>query len=71
VIPHVGSGAVVSLRVLPRLPSCRKVSNNPQTTTTILEDLHDVVRISKRIEQAMKRGKIERFCHGFQNDDER
>ena len=33
--------------------------NNPQPTTTTLEDGNDVVRICRRIEQAMKRGKIE------------
>jgi hypothetical protein len=38
-----------------------RFSNNPQTTITTWEDWHDVVKIVKRIEQAMKRGKIEGF----------
>jgi hypothetical protein len=59
VIPHVGSGNAASLRVLPRLPSYWKVSNNSHTTATTLEDWHDVVRSAKRIELAVKIGKIE------------
>jgi len=45
--------------MLSRLPSCWKVSNNLQTTTTTLEDWHDVVRIAERGEQAIMMGKIE------------
>jgi hypothetical protein len=59
VIPHVGNDNAASLRVLPRLPSYWKVSNNSHTTATTLEDWHDVVRIAKRIELAVKMGKIE------------
>jgi hypothetical protein len=58
-IPHVGSGGAACFCALPRLPSCWKVSTNPQITTTMLEDLHDVVRIVERIERATKRGMIE------------
>jgi len=38
-----------------------RFSNNPQTTITTWEDWHDVMKIVKRIEQAMKREKIEGF----------
>jgi len=58
-IPHVGNGGVAYFCALLRSLGCWKVSTNPQITTTTLEDLHDVVRIVERIEQATKRGKIE------------
>ena len=58
-IPHVGGDDAASFWALPRLSSCWKVSNNPKTTTTQLEDWHDVIRITERIEQAIKMGKIE------------
>ena len=55
-IPRVGSGGVVRCQ---DYQVVGKFSNNPQPTTTTLEDGNDVVRICRRIEQAMKRGKIE------------
>ena len=58
-IPHVGSGGAACFCALLRSPGCWKVYTNPQITTTTLEDLHDVVRIVERIEQATKRGMIE------------
>ena len=57
-IAYNDSGIVACLRALPRLPTSWKVSNNPQTTTT-LENWHDVVKITESIEQVMDRGKIE------------
>jgi len=45
---------------LPGLPSYWEVSNNPKTTTTTtLEDWQEVVWVAKKIEQAIKMGKIE------------
>jgi hypothetical protein len=52
-------GGAACFYALPRLSGCWKVSTNPQTTTTTLEDLHEVVRIVERIEQATKKGMIE------------
>ena len=40
-----------------KITYCWKVSNNPQTTTT-LEDWHDVMKIVKWMEQSMKKVKI-------------
>jgi len=57
VIPHIGSGGTTCFQSLPRLPSW-KVSNNPQTTITTLENWHDVVRIVERGEQAIMMEKI-------------
>jgi len=59
IISHIDSDSAAWFYALARLPSCWKVSNNPQTTTTTWEDWHDVVKIAKRIELAVKMGKIE------------
>jgi hypothetical protein len=47
-----------------------KVSNNPQPTTTTLEDRHDVVRICWKNWTAYQDGKDWRLYHGFQNCEE-
>jgi len=71
VIPRVDIDNAAWFHALLRLPNCWKVSNNPQTTTTTLEDWHGVVRITKRSEQAIMMGKIKGSAKGFQNNDER
>jgi len=47
-----------------------KVSNNPQPTTTTLEDWHDVVRICWKNWTAYQDGKDWRLYRGFQNCEE-
>jgi len=71
VIPHIGSGGTACFQALPRLPSW-KVSNNPQTTTTTLENWHDGVRIVERGEQAIMMEKIKgsaKDCRTMMRDE--
>jgi len=70
VIPHVGSDNAASLRVLPRLPSYWKVSNNSHTTATTLEDLTWCCEDCQKNWASCQDGKDWRICHGFQNCEE-
>jgi len=56
-------------RTLPRLPSCWKVSNNPQPTTTTLEYLHEVVDCQKNWANYQDE-RDWRLYRGFQNCEE-
>jgi len=58
-ISRIDSDSAAWFYALARLPSCWKVSNNPQMTTTTLEEWHDVVKIIERIKLAMKMRRIE------------
>jgi len=53
-----------------KITCCWKVSNNPQPTTTTLEDWHDVVRICWKNWTAYQDGKDWRLYRGFQNCEE-
>jgi len=54
---HTSTMAVLRATRIPK--QHWKVSTNLQTTTTCIKDWHEIVRIAKRVEQAIMMGKIE------------
>jgi len=54
---HASTMAVLRATRIPK--QLWKVSTNLQTTTTCIKDWHEIVRIAKRVEQAIMMGKIE------------
>jgi len=56
VIPRVGNGGAARYQ---DTQTTMKGVHNLQTTTTCIKDWHEIVRIAKRVEQAIMMGKIE------------